>query len=185
MCADIKKTVLQSAFTRRLLLWLAPSLPIALAIIFWPTINALAWHGLHENPFKFRGREFLIPNTWVVSSADNAEITLVKHPPSIFSKKPYQFMSFEQEITKGEPGTINFESWGRALAMQYENSKYQVIGPERIDRQSRSFCVSASPLQLKDAIEISCWLDEGSWQAHYMGTKVDALRFREVISNLK
>jgi len=155
-------------------------LPIVVVIVFWPTIYAFGWHLRYGAESSFKGKVVPIPLGWTVLSADESKLTLIRQPRSIFSRGPYEFITFQTTVARTSSSEA-FSNWQRSMAFLYKVPEYEVIGPERVDDSAQSFCITIFSARWKRAGQMSCWLENGAWQAEFLGKRADMAQFRTLI----
>ena len=171
-------------------LWVLGSL-LALILIFSPSLYTFGWHLRYGSMLAYKGKRVPVPANWI-ADAEPQGLTLTKLPSTLFFLFGFDWLRRWISISKFAPLRTQTlqeaeESFEKAFYTYPPAPPDAVLsGPIRMGTPPNDvFCMKATFARGAGPVILQCMLQQGTWNAHFVGEEKDVGTFYAVVCGLK
>lgn len=187
LCEDYSKQRRFRTKGREFALWIL-GFGLAFLAIFTPHIYETGWHLRHGNAIPYKEKHVPVSRGWV-ASAKPQELTITKMPLTLFTILRLEWMTERISIRKGSPlGSQTVAEADESFEKSFWTypptpaSSAIISGPIKIGTPPNDiFCMTATEANNAAPMVVKCLLQQGSWEASFVGAKQDVERFYEIL----
>lgn len=163
---------------------------LAFLLIFTPYLYQTGWRLRHGNAIAYQEKHVPVPRGWI-ASAKPRELTITKMPLTFFAFFRLGWMAQRISIRKVSRGSRPVPETGESFEKSFwtypptpANSAV-ISGPLKIGTPPNDiFCMTATPANNDAPVVVECLLQQGTWEASFLGARQNVERFFEILRGI-